>query len=457
MLRDKMRWLFFTELLPDELAQASDEGKAVSGEEVREILELKDVRERESRAKEWMLAAERMPLALEKRLAEPETYGDIQRTLDGSAGREYLVSAEKLPERLRAAWAGRMSGCLLGIPVEGWTSGKIADFVRETAQDPRENYLSSKIGDELRKKYGVEDRDLNTPYDRQVYCWIDNVDAFPVDDDTNYTVAALRVVERCGRSFTADNVAENLLYGVPALHACTAERMAYRNLLNCVGLPDCAWYLNPYREWIGAQIRADFFGYINPGRPREAARMAYEDASVTHVRNGVYAEMYVAALVSLAPCGLEGIEMVEAAKRQIPPGSALAKALDGLMGEIRAGASYDEVIRRLHARYDESQWFWWGHAIPNALIVSAVVAYFGGDHSRAIGEAVLAGFDTDCNAATVGSIAGFKAGHVDARWLSRFAPVLRTSVHGYERLTLEELTERTLRLAQLPEGEGNNA
>ena len=35
MLRDKMRWLFFTELLPDELAQASDEGKAVSGEEVR--------------------------------------------------------------------------------------------------------------------------------------------------------------------------------------------------------------------------------------------------------------------------------------------------------------------------------------------------------------------------------------------------------------------------------------
>ena len=65
------------------------------------------------------------------------------------------------------------------------------------------------------------------------------------------------------------------------------------------------------------------------------------------------------------------------------------------MGEIRAGASYDEVIRRLHARYDESQWFWWGHAIPNALIVSAVVAYFGGDHSRAIGEAVLAGFDTD--------------------------------------------------------------
>ena len=156
-------------------------------------------------------------------------------------------------------------------PVEGWRRARINGLLEETGNLPLKGYISSDIPAAVREKYGV--RDDQHAYGAEKTGWINNVACMPEDDDTNYTLLALKLVEQYGRGFTPDDAAENWLMNLPLLHTCTAERAAYINLAQSVYPPQSAVWRNPYREWIGAQIRGDLFGYICPGDMETAAEM----------------------------------------------------------------------------------------------------------------------------------------------------------------------------------------
>ena len=57
---------------------------------------------------------------------------------------------------------------------------------------------------------------------------------------------------------------------------------------------------NPYREWIGADIRSDPWGYMAPADPEYAADMAYRDAFLSHRRQGIYGELFFSAAIAAA-------------------------------------------------------------------------------------------------------------------------------------------------------------
>lgn len=452
MLREKMRWIFYSDMLEDEYKECIQEGRAVERfwDEIKRVKAIAEEGNRETAARQLLLEMENTPVRDDFPYIEPDEYESIAALLPAEAKKEYSVDTSALSKRICGAWQGRMAGCVLGIPVEGWPRERIDAYLRESEQWPLRDYMSAVGDNSLRTKYGIVKKDVTTPYDRQLVCWSNYLDEYPNDDDINYTVIALKTVERYGVEFTPCDMAEAWLLGIPAFHACTAERAAIRNLMTGILPPASAMRCNPYREWIGAQIRGDFFGYIFPGKPYKAARLAWNDAAVSHTKNGIYGEMFIAALLSL--CYVEELSMLERVRLallQIPPKSRFYEAIADVLTQYEHGVSFDAVVDGVHELYNEGLQFDWCLTLPNAMLVTACSLWHR-SFDDAMCAAVLSGFDTDCNGATVGSIFGL-AGGIDSihkKWSERFAPVVNTSVHGYHRITLDELCGRTLAIVR---------
>ena len=65
---------------------------------------------------------------------------------------------------------------------------------------------------------------------------------------------------------------------------------------------------------------------------------------------------------------------------------------------------------------------------------------------RAIGEAVAAGWDTDCNGATVGGLVGLDLGEIPDKWTKHWQGKVSTAISGLGELALGDLVKRTISL-----------
>ncbi|MGI5877966.1 MAG: ADP-ribosylglycohydrolase family protein [Christensenellales bacterium] len=351
---------------------------------------------------------------------------------------------ETLRDRIAGAWLGRICGCLLGKPVEGYTRSQIRTILRKTSNEPLSRYMRE--DPELPELLGV------APEAYKKRCWIGNIQGCaPVDDDTNYTVMAARcIVGVYGRGFTPEDVARAWIDSQTRRWYCTAEMVAYANIENGIAPPSSACWKNPFREWIGAQIRGDYFGYINPGDPETAADMAWRDASISHIKNGIYGEMFVAAMLAAAAVCDDIPRVIEAGLAQIPERSRLTECVREVIGWHGQGVPAAECIERIHRRFDERLPHHWCHTLSNAMIVAAALLYGGGDYGRSISMAVEASFDTDCNGATVGSVIGMMVGEkgIPPQWTEPIGGMLDTTIAGIGRISVQELVSLTM--CQLP-------
>ena len=357
--------------------------------------------------------------------------------------KEHLYKGKKpsgsvLEEKIRGAWYGRMGGCLLGKTVECMTTDELIPMLTETGNYPMKRYIRrSDITDEMLKKYR---------FNLKWSCYADKVKCAPADDDTNYTVLAQTVIEKYGKDFKPDNVGSTWLAMQPKDAYCTAERVAYRNLVNGFRPPNTAIYKNPYREWIGAQIRADYYGYINPGNPQLAAEMAWRDASISHIKNGIYGAMFVAAMLACAAVSSDVKEVILCGLGEIPQQSRLHQRVSEVLGRFESGERCDKVMAYVHQLFNEYSSHGWCHTISNAMIVTAALLYGGGDYGKSICLAVQTGFDTDCNGATVGSIVGMMYGisRIGREWTAPLGDRLDTHIFGHENVKTEDLIKKTL-------------
>jgi ADP-ribosylglycohydrolase len=450
----ELSWLKYSEFLAIELIEARDEGKKTEGlvRKVKEIESMLDGAEKEALAGALLDELASLPTEVEYGFLEPSNLDGIRATrshqepqLPSYTGRQ---EDGGLYNKIYGAWLGRCAGCLLGQPVEGWSRSRIEKFLKGTDNAPLMRYMSSEVPEHIRKECDVSD--YPGVYGNSKKGWINNVDCMPEDDDTNYTIIGLKIVEKYGIDFTPENVAECWLDNLPILHTCTAERVAYRNIVNLILPPNSAGYRNPYREWIGAQIRADFFGYIAPGDPELSSSMAFRDASISHTKNGIYGEMFIAAMLSAAAIVNDCEKIIDTGLSVIPDTSRLYKSIKTVFEWKRSGFSREEAIDQIHQRYDEKNPHDWCHTVPNAMIVCIGLLYGDLDFGKSIGIAVMAGFDTDCNGATVGSILGMVLGAdtLPTSWIKPLNNRLKSGIDGFTQVEISELAYRTMRIAK---------
>ncbi|MEU5978936.1 ADP-ribosylglycohydrolase family protein [Streptomyces sp. NPDC047315] len=399
--------------------------------------------------------------------AAPRCGGQGGGPVDGdTAGADASVGSRHLPrptapghgrvDALHAAWLGRAVGCLLGKPVEKLPLAGIRALATATGNWPLRTWFTAEgLPDDLARAHPWNRRSAATSL-------AENIDGMPEDDDLNYPLLNLLLLQRYGRGFTTRDVAALWLDELPAGRTFTAERIAYRNLLAGVEPPDTARHHNPFREWIGAAIRADVHGWTHPGNPGAAAAQAHRDAVLTHTANGVYAAMFVAATIaaagggsSTAASGTAGSgarvhQALATGLTVVPPRSRLAGAVRLGIETARAEAEFDAVVDRLHRAFGHYHWV---HAVPNAALLAAALTHADGDFGGAVCRAVSGGWDTDSNGATAGSISGLLVGHpagLGERWTGPLKNRLATSVGTFDGIGFDALAHLTHQEAQRP-------
>jgi ADP-ribosylglycohydrolase len=369
---------------------------------------------------------------------EPDTLADIVDSRpDPSASDKTAPVVDG--DRILGSWLGRVAGCNLGKPVEDgdyWTSTRIADYLRLTGSLPLRDYIPAP--DQPLDGYLLRDNWPHTTRGR--------VHGSDRDDDIDYAILGLHLVERHGTGLTTAQVADGWLAHLPYLRVYTAERATYVNLLHGLPAENAATRRNPYREWIGALIRGDIFGWTHPGRPLDAARHAYVDATLSHRGNGIYGAMWSAALVSAAFIAGDPVEAFDIAHGVVPGRSRLAEALRRVRQLHAGGADWSEALAAIQADYGHYSWV---HTVNNAALISAGLLWSDGDFSTAVGNTVQGGWDTDSNGATVGSVMGalLGAGALPHHFIDPLEDRTRSAVFGYDNSRISELAARTTRLA----------
>lgn len=449
-LHDQL-WLQLAPELGIELAECAEEGKDVSGlaERIEAVQAMPEGDpHRELAAAALLDETLVLPIVPEYPYDEPSDIHTLRGARpEGPRRVAVTLSEAELYDKVYGAWLVRCAGCLLGKPVEGWMRDRIAGLLEATGNYPVKGYLRSDIPDELRRRFDVSDVpawESDAPV-----AWLNNIDGGPLDDDTNYTVLNLLVLEKYGSDFTSEQVGLTWLHRLPVLQTCTAERVAYRNMLHLMAPPQSALHHNVYREWIGAQIRADIFGYAAPGGMEAAAGMAWRDARVSHVKNGIYGEMWAAAMLAAAYTTDDAETIIRLGLSEIPARSRLYEAVEGVLAWPDEGLDANAALDRIHELWNEANPHEWCHTISNALVVAVSLLYGGMDLQATFDIALRAGFDTDCNAATAGSVVGLVRGAaaLPAAWIEPLDDRLRTAVLGAEHVRLSDVAARTARLA----------
>ena len=319
----------------------------------------------------------------------------------------YDMSGEDFLCRTYLGWQGQIVAGAIGTAVEG--------------------YLTHNI----RKVFG------------EIYDYPRTPNTF--NDDITYELALLKAVEKSGKNITSADIAEQWVALVPM--GWSAEEVALANLKLGVFPPKSGYMNNPYREWIGAQMRGVVCGQLFPGKPREAARLAWMDGQVSHHNNGILGEVFNAVMASLSYVESDVRKIVELAITMIPDDSEYYTVVRFAWNECLKHGNWEDAWKICEKKYERYNWI---HAYPNAA-AEVIALYFGnGDFDETMHIIAMCGWDVDCNAAQIATVvAAAKKAELNKKWTIPIGDRLDTYMRDIKELSIDKLSQYTCKLARI--------
>ncbi len=387
---------------------------------------------------------------------EPYKQADIEAERPEGAQDEIPMPENYTQKRLRdkiyGGVYGRIAGCILGKPLEmGVTFESIKEYLDGVGAWPLCDYVPAYSPTQKNYLRGDCIHSMNG-YIRYAQA----------DDDINYLMLGLRVMEDYGRNFTPQNMLSLWRASVPLDFTWSSEHLVYRMsaIIDQVPTDEC-WepmrnLFNEGEELIGAMIRGDAFGLVSPGKPLQAARFAWRDASITHKKTGMYAEQWVAATIAASFYTHDPVVAIRAGIDQLPVRSRYAEVL---REALHVACSEEDWISAYN--YINKKWGHLGHAgtlNESAAIINALVHSMGKnnliDYEKAICLTVMHGWDVDCSGATAGCIAGVLAGYhaIPQKWLAPLNDTFYTAVADEANTSISSFAERMYQMCRIING-----
>lgn len=275
------------------------------------------------------------------------------------------------------------------------------------------------------------------------------------NDDLDLQLVWLHALEQYGVRITAAELGQEWVEHV--FFPYDEYGYALANLRRGLVAPVAGWFNNPFTHCMGSPIRSEIWAMVTPGSPQLAAYYAYQDAIVDHAGGeGVYGEMFFAAIESAAFADSDRDRLIRTGLRYIPAQCRTARAVQDLLAWHAEGKNWLEARELILERHGSSNFT----DAPQNIAFTILGWLYGEDFGDAILKAVNCGYDTDCTGATLGAIQGIIHGadQLPEYWVKPVGDGVAVSppIKGFPApRTLDELTERTMRIGKRVAAEWN--
>lgn len=289
------------------------------------------------------------------------------------------IKADILKDKIAGGWAGKMIGVTYGAPTEFRAQAKI-------------------YSDSIKWK----------PSDVKGSIW---------QDDIYVQLTFMMTMDQYGIDAPAKKIQE--MFAKAGYHLWHANVQARKNYYDSIFAPESGRpEYNFHADDIDFQIESDYIGFMSPGMPQTAVKIAEKIGHIMNYGDGLYGGIFVAALYSQAFFSSDISGIIDYALKSIPAESDYYKIVkDVILLHQHYPTDWQVAWKELEEKWDNVDICGAGSpfnidAKLNGAYIVMGLLYGEGDPLKTMEITTRCGQDSDCNPsnamAVLGVIKGFK-------------------------------------------------